>query len=104
MMDESGMIENSKRQLEELSDDRLKEILISSHHGNNNKRWATDILTDRRLARLEKSCAVIAESITANPSLHRMAHGHKRSREYEIHQSDAETCAPYGARRCSVYG
>ena len=68
-MDESGMIENSKRQLEELSDDRLKEILISSHHGNNNKRWATDILTDRRLARLEKSCAVIAESIAANSAV-----------------------------------
>lgn len=64
-MDESGSIENSPAQLNELSDERLKEILGSSRHGHNNKRWAMDILTERR-ERLEKSLAVIAESITSN--------------------------------------
>ena len=66
-MDESGSIENSPGQLKELSDERLKEIIGSSRHGHNNKRWAMDILTERRLERLEKSLAVIAEGITANP-------------------------------------
>ena len=69
-MDESGSIENSPGQLKELSDERLKEIIGSSRHGHNNKRWAMDILTERRLERLEKSLAVIAEDITANPGHH----------------------------------
>ena len=68
-MDESGSIENSPGQLKELSDERLKEIIGSSRHGHNNKRWAMDILTERRLERLEKSLAVIAEGIEANPGI-----------------------------------
>lgn len=69
--DECGRIENSKRQLETMSDDRLKEILKCDRHGHNNQRWAREILTDRRLERLEKKLGTLADSITANPKLHR---------------------------------
>jgi len=55
--DECGRIENSKRQLETMSDDRLKEILKCDRHGHNNQRWAREILTDRRLERLEVNFA-----------------------------------------------
>ncbi len=48
-----GKIENSFAQLNELDDSRLNDILSSDIHGHNNKRLARDILTDRRLNRLE---------------------------------------------------
>lgn len=67
--DEHGRIENSKEQLETMGDDRLKEILKDERHGHNNKLWAKDILTDRRLTRLEDKLCTIADAITANPKV-----------------------------------
>ena len=56
--DQSGSIENSKEQLDGLDDNKLCEILeLGSMHGENNRRWARDILTERRLERLEKLVA-----------------------------------------------
>ena len=68
-MDEGGRIENSEGQLETMSDAGLKEILKDDRHGQNNKRWARDILTDRRLTRLEDKLCIIADAITANPTI-----------------------------------
>ena len=67
MRDEVGRIENSKAQLEKMDDEKLNEILESSIHGRWNKTWAKEILSERRLQKIETKLGLNKSADTICP-------------------------------------